>query len=121
MGVLYRCLIDSHRLRLVVKYVRYGVTMKMRRGKIIALAMGVGVLAVVLLMGMYWQDISAWYRFVVLFERIGSNEQGYMEYRHRPTGIVMVRVPGGTFMMGSPVGRSTAYSDDAFSRTSTVD
>ena len=28
--------------------------------------------------------------------------QGYPEYRHRETGIVMVKVPGGTFLMGSP-------------------
>ena len=75
--------------------------MKMRRGRIIAFAAGVGVLAVIVLMGLYWQNIAAWYRFMVLFEKIGPNEQGYMEYRHRETRIVMVRVPGGTFMMGS--------------------
>ena len=33
---------------------------------------------------------------------LGKNEQGYPEYRHRQSGIVMVRLPGGTFLMGSP-------------------
>jgi len=42
-----------------------------------------------------------WYSFVRAFECLGRNEQGYLEYRHRMTGIVMVRVPGGVFTMGS--------------------
>lgn len=75
--------------------------MKIRRGKIIALATGGGVLAVVVLLGMYWRDVAALARFVYLFESIGRNEQGYPEYRHRQTGIVMVRVPGGTSLVGS--------------------
>ena len=45
-----------------------------------------------------WDHIGFWW----LFESLGRNEQGYPQYRHRDTGIVMVRVPGGTFMMGSP-------------------
>ena len=75
--------------------------MKMHRVKIVALATGVGVLAVVVLMGVYWRDIAAWAKFVYLFESIGRNEQGYPEYRHRQTGIVMVRVLGGPFGMGT--------------------
>lgn len=31
-----------------------------------------------------------------------TNAQGYPEYTHDQTGIVFVRVPGGTFSMGSP-------------------
>ena len=46
---------------------------------------------------------SSWdhVRFWRLFEPLGRNEQGYPEYRHRQAGIVFVRVPGGTFSMGS--------------------
>jgi formylglycine-generating enzyme required for sulfatase activity len=32
---------------------------------------------------------------------IGKNAQGYEEYRHEKTGMVFVKVPGGTFKMGS--------------------
>ena len=32
----------------------------------------------------------------------GDNPQGYPEYRHDPTGIVFVLLPGGMFDMGSP-------------------
>ena len=65
---------------------------------------GLAGIIVVVLLGVYWRDIAAWVKFVSLFESIGRNEQGYLEYRHRQTGIVIVRVPGGTFMMGSPEG-----------------
>lgn len=36
------------------------------------------------------------------FECIGNNDQGLTEYRHRKTGIVFVKIPGGKFLMGSP-------------------
>ena len=59
-----------------------------------------GTFLVVLVLGpvwLSWDHIQFWW----LFEPLGRNEQGYPEYRHREAGIVMVRVPGGTFMMGS--------------------
>jgi len=34
------------------------------------------------------------------FEYIGKNLQGYHEYMHRKTGIIMVHIPGGSFWMG---------------------
>lgn len=40
-------------------------------------------------------------RFWMTFEPLGTNAKGYPEYRHRRTGIVMVRVPGGRFSMGT--------------------
>ena len=70
--------------------------MKRRERKIVAIMCGLAVLVSALLTGLYWQNLAAWYRFIVLFERLGPNENGYMEYRHRETGIVMVRVPGGS-------------------------
>ena len=73
-----------------------------RRGKKIALLAGVVVVVLIGVGGWLGQDHI---RFLWLFESIGLNEQGYAEYRHRQTGIVMVRVPGGTFWMG-------AQSDD---------
>jgi formylglycine-generating enzyme required for sulfatase activity len=72
-----------------------------RRGKRIALLAGAGALAVAVVAGLYWEKLAAWVRFVSLFEHLGRNEQGYSEYRHRQTEMVMVRVPGGTFMMGT--------------------
>ena len=34
------------------------------------------------------------------FDRLRDNPQGYPEYRHQSTGIVMVRLPGGTVPIG---------------------
>ena len=51
----------------------------------------------------YRRELRAWYLFVTRFERLPENQQGYPEYRHRQTGVVMVRVPKGTFVMGSPL------------------
>ena len=45
-----------------------------------------------------WDHIRFWW----LFESLGKNRQSFPEYRHRETGIVFVKVPGGTFRMGSP-------------------
>lgn len=36
------------------------------------------------------------------FKSLGRNDQGYPEYEHMKSGIVMVLLPGGEFMMGSP-------------------
>ena len=59
-----------------------------------------GTFLVVVLLGTVW---ISWdhIRFWWLFEPLGNNDQGYPEYRHRQTGVVMVRVPGGTFRMGT--------------------
>jgi formylglycine-generating enzyme required for sulfatase activity len=38
------------------------------------------------------------------FEKVGKNTQGYMEYRHKQTGMVFVLLPGGTFKMGNDGG-----------------
>ncbi len=59
-----------------------------------------GLLAVVVLgvsIWLSWPHLRFWY----LFEPLGVNAQGFMEYRHRETGIVMVRLPGGKFWMGA--------------------
>jgi hypothetical protein len=77
--------------------------MNATRGRLIATVGGLGVLVVLALLALNWQSIAAHGRFWRLFESIGRNEQGLPEYRHRQTGIVMVRVPGGTFLMGSTV------------------
>ena len=44
-----------------------------------------------------WGHLRFWWRF----ESMGQNAQGYPEYRHRQTGIIFVRVPGGMFWMGA--------------------
>ena len=57
-----------------------------------------GTFLVVLVLGtvwLSWDNIRSWYSFWRQFERLPDNEQGYPEYRHRETGIVFVRVPGG--------------------------
>ena len=51
----------------------------------------------------YKDRLLAEYEFWKRFESIGFNAQAHPEYRHRQTGIIFVRIPGGTFVMGSPV------------------
>jgi formylglycine-generating enzyme required for sulfatase activity len=59
-----------------------------------------GCVAVGVIAGVAWYS-GAHIRFWWEFEPLGKNEQGYREYRHRQTGIVFVKLPGGTFNMGS--------------------
>ena len=59
-----------------------------------------------------WNQIILWYKLYREFEQLPKNQQGYFEYRHRQTGIVMVLVPGGTFKMGSPDSESGHRIDE---------
>ncbi|MHC4619736.1 MAG: SUMF1/EgtB/PvdO family nonheme iron enzyme [Planctomycetota bacterium] len=45
------------------------------------------------------------------FTLVGENEQGFSEFEHNQTGIIFVRLPGGTFNMGSPEGECHASPD----------
>ncbi len=79
------------------------------KGKRISVVSGVILLTVLMITTwFFWEHIQFWR----LFESLGRNEQGYPQYRHRDTGIVMVRVPGGTFMMGSPESESGRRPDE---------
>ena len=49
-----------------------------------------------------WGPLISTYKLWREFESIATNEQGYKEYHHRQSGIVMVLLPGGTFTMGAP-------------------
>jgi len=72
--------------------------MKRSGGKQIArwvVVVGLTVLAVAVWFS--WPHLRFWY----LFESLGPNAQRYPEYRHRQTGIIFVRVPGGKFWMGA--------------------
>ena len=74
-----------------------------RKGRKVALVTGLAL--VVLSVAMLWtyrKEIESWFAFRRDFESLGRNAQGYAEYQHRETGIVFVRLPGGTFEMGSP-------------------
>lgn len=73
-----------------------------RKGRRVALGAGFIVLILlVVLVTRYQGELREWYLLATQFERLGTNEQGYPEYRHRATGIVMVRIPGGELLMGS--------------------
>jgi formylglycine-generating enzyme required for sulfatase activity len=72
--------------------------MATRKGKRVAITAGaiaLVVIAVAVFLG--WKHVVFYYRF----EAIGKNAQGFREYRHRQTGIVMVLLPGGSFWMGA--------------------
>lgn len=75
-----------------------GETTKSRKGRKTVVVMGAVLLMLLMLtVSFTWDHIRFWW----LFESLGNNEQGHPEYRHRQTGIVMVRVPGGSFLMGT--------------------
>ncbi len=57
----------------------------------------VAVVALILTTWLGWAHLVFWYRFAPL----GLNAQGFPEHRHRQTGIVFVRLPGGRFWMGA--------------------
>jgi len=68
------------------------------RGKWVATGTAVaGIAVMVLAAWLSWPRI----RFRYLFEPLGRNAQGFPEYRHRQTGIVFVRLPGGESWMGA--------------------
>jgi formylglycine-generating enzyme required for sulfatase activity len=76
--------------------------------------MWAGVLALTIL------GLAAWFswphfRFWWLFEPLGSNVQGYQEYRHRKTGIIFITLPGGKFWMGAQKDdpKAPSYDPDA--------
>ncbi len=72
---------------------------KTKKGRKVALVAGLALVVLsVAMVSTYWGEIG----FFLNFERLGKNEQGFPEYRHRQTGIVFVALPGGTFEMGSP-------------------
>jgi formylglycine-generating enzyme required for sulfatase activity len=83
-----------------------------RRGR--RVAVGVTALAIFVLGVATWQAWRLWPKIVFRwrFEALGANAAGYPEYRHRQTGIVMGRLPGGTFPMGSPEGEPWHESDE---------
>ena len=88
--------------------------MPTRRGKTIALVVGAVALAfVAVAVWLGWPHL----RFRWRFEPLGPNACGLPEYRHRQTGIIFVRLPGGTFWMGAqktdPKGQN--YDPDAAS------
>lgn len=52
--------------------------------------------------GLNWEALVTEYKLWRDFKSLGLNEQGYPEYEHLKSGIVMVLLPGGEFLMGSP-------------------
>lgn len=76
------------------------------RGRVVALVVLAGALAIVAVLGLNWREVSRQARVLWYFERLGRNAAGSPEYRHRATGIVFVALPGGRYRMGSPAGES---------------
>lgn len=78
--------------------------MKPKPRKLILLSAGLLSLVTIGTVALFWQPLIAWYKFQSEFEMLPVNAQGLPEYKHRQTGIIFVKVPGGKFMMGSPEG-----------------
>ncbi len=60
--------------------------------RFVVLAAGILVFVTVALA---WESIWSWIRCQYLFAYVGENAHGQREYRHRQTGAVFVRLPGG--------------------------
>ena len=89
-------------------------------GRRFTFTLGTAVAVVLIGSGLFYHhEILAWARFIRAFERLGTNAQGYPEYRHRQTAIIFVRVPGGMFMMGSP-GEDKGRDPDEFQHSVTL-
>ena len=77
---------------------------KGRRVAMVMTVLGIATIAAAVYLG--WPHLVFWYRF----EPLGVNQFGLREYRHRQTGIVMVKLPGGKLFMGAqskaPKGRN---------------
>ena len=72
--------------------------MKKTKGRKVAFVSGTALVVLLAIVAWNWSEIL----FAIDFQRLGRNEQGYPEYRHRDSRIVFVNLPGGTFLMGSP-------------------
>ncbi len=80
-----------------------------KKGRKVALVAGLALVVLsVATVWTYWKEI----RFLLRFERLAKNAQGYPEYRHRQAGIVFVRLPGGKFDMGSPPAEQGRLSNE---------
>jgi formylglycine-generating enzyme required for sulfatase activity len=86
---------------------------KARKDRRFALLTGVGVAALLLAVTWGWRgEIRTRLLLAQDFEALGRNPQNYREYEHRRTGIVFVLLPGGTFLMGSPVDLDGVSKDE---------
>ena len=83
-----------------------------KKRKWVTLSAGLAAFVILGIFGTSWARIVAWYEFRSLFENLGRNSQGYGEYRHRGTGIVMVCLPGGECDTGSPPGHANRKGDE---------
>ncbi len=64
----------------------------------VRLLAGMAALAIGVLLVVWSGPLLAKYRFWRSFQSLGTNEQGLREYLHRRTGIVLVRMPAGSFL-----------------------
>ena len=75
-------------------------------GRKLCLLAGTAVLLLLSVSGLvFWKEVTSgireWWRLRASFDRLPDNAQGHREYRHRKTGLVFVRIPGGSFLMGA--------------------
>jgi formylglycine-generating enzyme required for sulfatase activity len=84
-----------------------------KKGRSLAILTGVALVA--LLAVLVWVNREH-IRFLFDFESLGLNAQGYAEFRHRKTGIIFVRLPGGEFWMGTSDKEAEVLIDERVKR-----
>lgn len=86
--------------------------MKSRKAKAVGAFAAAALVAVLIVAWNHRRELWFEFRLWQDFTSIGTNTQGYREYRHRATGIVFVRLPGGRSLLGSPAGEEWRGTDE---------
>src|SRR6266540_4275172 len=79
------------------------------KGKKAALLAGLGVL---LVLGLFIPYFYRWIQFFREFKYLGKNEWGRYEFLHRETEVILVCIPGKTFIVGSTAQDFAAGADE---------
>jgi len=88
------------------------VSVSRRRRRVVIVATGaVGLLALGLLVARWTELRSRWVLWRA-FERVGTTDSGLGIFRHRASGLRMVRLPGGAYHQGASEGEPGAFEHE---------
>lgn len=74
--------------------------MKTRKGRTIAISVGVVVAVLILVVAIcFKREFRAWYLLATEFQRLPDKSAGYVEYKHPETGTVFVYLPRGSVLL----------------------
>lgn len=80
----------------------------------------IAFVGLIFIAGLNWDALVMEYKLWRNFKSLGLNNQGYREYEHLKSDIVMVLLPGGVFKMGSPVDEEGRNENEELQRKVTL-